>query len=85
MKKHRTKKASGRFCVISNNTPGGGRRTVLSTEALAIDHAKALMNEDYNRGQFKKSTMYVVEIKKIIEPGDVPVKISLPAKLEVQV
>lgn len=64
------------FCVINHATPYAGGRTIKNTEKDAIEHAKSLIRNENNRG--KQTTLYVVEIVKIVTTGDIPVTIHDP-------
>lgn len=60
-----------KFCVINHTTPHACNRTIKDTELEAIEYAKTLIRGE--RG--KEITLYVVEIKKVVTTGEMPVKV----------
>ena len=76
-KTKKVRKLVGRFFVVNHKAPNDGQRTILDAENKAIEYAKELIAENYSRGK-THTTLYVVELKKVISSGQPPVTISSP-------
>lgn len=71
----------GRFFVVNHRAPNDGNRTILDSEAKAVEYAKELIADNFNRGK-QQTTLYVVQLMKVIKSGHPPVTVRLPTDVK---